>query len=145
MIEVIAVLLVIGIVAAVVISRSTSTDSYSVVSEADILKSNLRFAQLKSMGSDSAVIWGITVAAGSYTLTCSTTDAVNDPCPTTLLLPGDNSATHTFASGITVTAGTGAITFDNWGSPIQGARTITLSGGSETATVAITANSGFIP
>ena len=138
-IELIAVLAIIGIVAVVVIAKAIDTSAYSAVSEAEILKANLRFAQVKSMGDVSPDTWGINVSSSSYTLTC-----IGANCPWPIPnLPGGNSATHTFG-GVTASPSTN-ITFDNWGSPGTTTFTITLTGGSQAQTVTVTKNTGFIP
>ncbi|MDA8088168.1 MAG: type II secretion system protein [Nitrospiraceae bacterium] len=138
MIEMIAVLVIIGILAAVAISRAMGTSEYSLASESGILKNNLRFAQIKAMGDIAPDTWGIHVSSGSYTLVCT---GANCPAATPDL-PGDNSPTHTFAGG--VTASPAAVNFDTWGSPGGSAATITLTGGSQTAAVTVTANTGFV-
>lgn len=137
-IEVIAVLIIIGIFAAVVVSRATSTQTFSVYSEAEILKSHLRFAQLKAMGDLSSDTWGIVVGSGSYTLTCT---GVN--CPANIPnLPGESSNVHLFRSVLGPST-TQTINFDSWGSP-DNSPTITLSSGSNNASITITPNTGFI-
>jgi len=135
LIEVAAVLVILGILAAVAVARLTSTASYSVISEAEILKTHFRFAQMKAL-SDVNATWGIAVAAGSYTLQ-------NNGAEAAIILPGAESATHSFPSGVSSTAQT--ITFDTWGSPGDADLTLTLSGGGESATITITRNTGFIP
>lgn len=136
MIEVIAVLVVVGIVAAVIVSRGISTTSYSVSSESEILKTHLRFAQIKALSGVSPNTWGINIGASSYTL-------VNN-YGATAKLPGEDAATHSFvAAGVTATAVN--VTFDDWGSPGVSAITTTLTGGSDTKTVTVTQNTGFIP
>jgi len=49
LIEVISVLMIIGIISAVVISRVGSTAAYSLVSETETLKGHLRYAQFRAM------------------------------------------------------------------------------------------------
>ncbi|MGD0281723.1 MAG: prepilin-type N-terminal cleavage/methylation domain-containing protein [Dissulfurispiraceae bacterium] len=137
MIEVIAVLLIIGIIAAVAISKATSTATYSVTSEAEILKKDIRFAQIKSMGDVSPNTWGINIGSNSYTLQYNgATASIN--------LPGENSPTHMFSGSVTAKPAA-IITFDNWGSPGAANSTITLTGGSQTAAVTVTENTGFVP
>jgi MSHA pilin protein MshC len=130
MIEVIAVLVILGVIAAVAVSKVSSISAYNVFSEAEILKTNLRFAQIKAMGDVSP--WGINIGSSAYTLTPSGTN-----------LPGESSSTHTFPGGVTATPQT--ITFDTWGSPGAGTLIITLTRGTDTATITVTKNTGFIP
>ena len=67
MIEVIAVLVILGIISAVAIAKVSSVIAqYNLDSEADVIKGHLRYAQALSM--NSTVNWGITFASGSYTI-----------------------------------------------------------------------------
>lgn len=133
-IEIIAVLLLLGILAAIAISKSSSTDAYSTFSEAAILKGHLRFAQLKAM-SDVSTTWGLQVTSTSYTLQTNGAAAA-------ISLPGEESNTHTFSS---VTASAQAITFDDWGSPGATTLNVALTGGDSSQTITVTRNTGFIP
>lgn len=133
LIEVIAILTIIGIISAVAITKLSSTASYSVMSEADIVKSHLRYAQLRAMSDE--VPWGISFTAGSYTL-------LKNGVTATTNLPNENSATHNLQGVVTITSGAGTtVSYDNWGSPGNANKVIILSG-SETITV--TKNTGFI-
>ena len=143
LIEVIAVLVIIAIVAAVAISKGISTSKVSVTSEANILKTHLRFAQIKAMGA--TVSWGINISSGSYTLQSNGATA-------TINLPGETSPTHTFSGGVTATApATNPITFSTLGIPVNSTGnnltanlTITLAQGSSTQTVTVTQYTGFL-
>ena len=140
LIEVIAILIILGIVAVVIVSRGSSTEAYNVVSEAEILKTHLRFAQLRAMN-DMDNTWGITVNSGYYTLTCV---AGTGTCPSTIPnLPGESSARHDFKD-VSGPGTTNTISFDNWGSPSYTSPTITLTRGSDHAGITITPNTGFI-
>jgi prepilin-type N-terminal cleavage/methylation domain-containing protein len=137
LIEVIAVLIILGIVSAVVISRNTGTNEAKLQAETDTLKSHLRYAQYQSMNDISSTTggvvtgtyWGIDVGPTSYTI-------VRNPASTTLFLPGGSSATHDF-SPVTATAWT--VMFDEWGSP-----TITGSPNIGGRSITITPTTGFI-
>lgn len=133
-IEVITVLIMVGIIGAVVLSRFTSTATYSVVSEAEILKNHLRFAQLKAMQDLNS--WGINVTSDRYTLQYNGANSTTN-------LPGESGPTHTFQRVSAATAQT--VTFDIWGSPGTANKTITLTSGSDTASITVTKNTGFIP
>jgi prepilin-type N-terminal cleavage/methylation domain-containing protein len=138
MIEIIMVLIIMAIVGTVVLSRAT-TAGYDLASQAEILKSHLRFAQIKAM--NDAVLWGIYIpaAGSSYVLYKNNAQA-------TSLLPGESAQTHTLPAGITVTAGVGSTyNFDDWGSPGTSTFTITLSQGTTTSNITITKNTGYIP
>jgi prepilin-type N-terminal cleavage/methylation domain-containing protein len=130
MIEIIMVLIIMAIVGTVVLSRATITGN-DLVAQAEILKSHLRFAQIKAMN--------IPAAGSSYVLYKNNAQA-------TSLLPGESAQTHTLPAGITVTAGVGSTyNFDDWGSPGTSTFTITLSQGTTTSNITITKNTGYIP
>ncbi len=136
-IEIIATLVIMAIISAVAISIFSSTDKYKLVSEVEILKTHLRYAQSRAMSD--TVPWGI-VLNGCSSTDCSYTLQKNYAA--TSNLPNENSPTHTLQKGVIVSSGL-PVTFDNFGSPV-GNLSITLSaGGNRSFTVA--ANTGFIP
>jgi prepilin-type N-terminal cleavage/methylation domain-containing protein len=137
LIEAIAVLLLMGIISAVVISRYSSADLYQLVSEEGILKGHLRYAQFRAMSDQAA--WGISLSGNSYTLKKGGGIAP-------FALPGEDSQVHALPSGVSVSVGSGTtILFDQWGSPGAVSQSITLSAGSDSRTITITKNTGFIP
>jgi len=157
MIEIIAVLLVISIIgAAAMISGVYSTSDYDLTSQADILESQLRYAQARAMNSD--VVWGIEF---SSTTTYSLFKYDADSGKVFVDLPGENSSTVVFQddngtpTGMTVTGGI-IVSFDSRGKPYtdvpaqtlqsegDGWRTITLSYEGNTEPIRITNNTGFI-
>jgi prepilin-type N-terminal cleavage/methylation domain-containing protein len=146
MIEVVAVLVILGIVAAVAAVQMSGTGAYDIVSQVEVVKGHLRYAQTRAMNSN-LVVWGINFdSATTYYLfhgAGSTT-----PVP----LPGEDTATinlTTKKSGLTITPV--RITFNEFGSPcaatgtppapLTADATVTTSGG----TITITRNTGFIP
>ncbi len=135
MIEVIAVLIIMGIISAVAISRIGSVQSDLPV-QADIVKSHLRFANLKALQDDTAT-WGISFGSSSYALLCNN-------APTTIQLPGENSGTHTFPTGVTISSTSANVNFDSWGSPGTANVSITLSQSGVTTAIVIAGNTGFI-
>jgi len=143
-IEVVVVLMIIGLVAAVAMSRMTSMAAFSQVSEADILKGHLRYAQYRAMSHIDP--WGISFTANSYSL-------LYNKIPTTSILPNEESSAHTLTSGVRITTGAGtAVNFNEWGNPVDAAgvllaedKLIVLSDGASVQTIRITQNTGFIP
>ena len=137
LIEAIAVLVLMGILATVVISSYSSTEINALVAEEATLKSHLRFAQLRAMNDNAS--WGIALSPGAYTLQ-------KDAAPAPFALPGEDSVTHTLPAGISITLGAGTtVTFDQWGSPGPANIAITLSCGTDARAIPIAANTGFIP
>jgi prepilin-type N-terminal cleavage/methylation domain-containing protein len=136
LIEVIAVLIILGIIAAVAVSRVGSNQN-DLIPQADIVKTHLRFAQLKALADDSTSTstWGIAFSGSSYTLQ-------NNGAPASINLPGASDGTiHRFPPGVTA-AGT-TVTFDSWGNP--GAEiTITLSQGGVSKAFKVNNITGYI-
>lgn len=131
LIEVIAVLLVMGVMAAMAVGRSSNSSSQAdVLGATETVKNHLRFAQSTAMNSD--LSWGINFSGSSYTLR----DANN----VSGTLPGDIPQGMTFASSVN------PVMFDNrWGSPGTTTITVTVSKGGNSQTITITRNTGFIP
>jgi len=157
MIEIIAVLLVISIIgAAAMISGGYSTSDYDLTSQADVLESQLRYAQARAMNTD--IVWGIDFSSTTTYSLFKYTGGSNVPVD----LPGEASSTVVFQdgngnpTGMTVT-GEIIVSFDSRGKPYTGEppaqtlqnegdgwRTITLSYEGNTETILITNNTGFI-
>ena len=137
LIETIAVLIILGILTAVAVSRSMSTQN-DLISQVDIVKMHLRFAQLKALGDD-VNTWSIAFTTNSYSLSC--TAGTNSTCPSPTL-PSENSSIHNFPTD--VTAANATVTFDRWGSPGGNAASINLTQGSRTIAITVAANTGYI-
>jgi prepilin-type N-terminal cleavage/methylation domain-containing protein len=130
--EVIAVLFIIGILSAVVISKAVSSTSEEALAELHQVKAHLRYAQSRAMADNAD--WGIYfISADSYCLFQS--DTANRR-----VLPGENANTVTL-SHLTITTAAQTITFDGNGSP--GPNDVTIGTSSDTITV--TGNTGYIP
>lgn len=137
MIETIAVLLILGIIVAVVVSKMGNTSSYDLASQVEVVKAHLRLAQSRAMSSGSP--WGINF--GSTT----TYYLFQGAAPTTpvLLLGEDNASVNlqTKKSGLTITSAPQTITFDTYGSPGTTTLTVATNGGN----ITVTKNTGFVP
>ena len=152
-VEIIAVLIILGIMAAVAVSRMGANAS-DLIPQTDIVKTHLRFAQLKALADDvqadgvTASTWGITFTSGtpaSYTLQ-------NNGGTASINLPGEDGKIHTFPTGVAVT--TTSVTFDSWGIPVVSSGNLTpltvdasiaLSQGGVPSTINVTINTGYIP
>ena len=146
LIEAIAVLIILGIVSAAVISRGMATADVDLQVEVDTLKSHLRYAQYLAMNeNDTAtnpigtpVKWGIRVVVSSYELVKYVgANNVYTEQTHTFKLPNESSNTHSLPINAT---GTGTVLFDDWGSPDTPIPAIALGGKS----ITITAETGFI-
>ena len=148
MIEVIAVLVILGIISAVVIAKVSSVIAqYNLDSEADVIKGHLRYAQALSM--NSTVNWGITFSSGSYTIFTNPSSTVALPGTSNTAAP----ATANLPSGMTISTGT--VSFDSWGTPYTdihatslqtgGPQSYTLSLGNNSVAILIWDDTGLIP
>ena len=73
------------------------------ISEAGVLKANLRFTQSKAMSDLPGNIWSLNITASDYTI--QQNGGVPNPA---VNLPGSDSSTYTLPNGQTITAGTGS-------------------------------------
>ena len=136
LIEAIAVLIILGIVSAAVISRGMATADVDLQVEVDTLKSHLRYAQYLAMNNVSPAKWGIQINGQSYTLVRNLTgNGTTFDSP--YKLPNESSATHS----ISPFSATSTVLFDEWGSPGVANINIALGG----KTIEINAGTGFIP
>lgn len=156
LIELITVLVIMGIVMAIALSRGTSTADADLRAKTEALKSHIRYVQMRSMNmtpSNSAcnAPFGITASSNPYYMfrDCNTANQVT--------LPGADGPTVSL-SGVTISAANAPnniITFDEWGRPctdLQGSTiaaaniVLTLSKASATPqTITITRNTGYVP
>lgn len=137
LVEVIATLAIFGIVSTLVLSNYASSNNYNLISEAYILKTNLRYAQARAMSD--TVNWGIEFAndGASYKLLRNNAD---------FNLPTDGAATHVLQTGITVINGRGTqISFSDDGSPGPTQIELALSDGANRENLTVTKNTGYIP
>lgn len=137
LIEVVAVLVILGIIAAVTIARMGSTSTYDLSSQVDVVKNHLRLAQARAMNSGDD--WGIFFAS-------STTYYLfhGSGSTTPVSLPGEGDTTVnlvTKKSALTISSAPLRITFDKYGSPGTTTVTVNTNGGNFT----VAKNTGFIP
>ena len=137
MIEVISVLIIIGIVAAVAMTRATSTRDYDLISQVEAVKAHLRLAQFRAMSSNSAHGVNFSSAKTYYFFKGSAP-------ATPIQLPGEDNtivSLTTKKSDLTINSAPQIITFDTYGSPGASNITVTTNAGN----IVITKNTGFIP
>ena len=148
LIEIIAVLIIMGIITAVVVHRVWDF-KIDLIAETELIKTHLRYAQGRAMNTN--VIWGISLLGDTYFL------FNNGNVADKVQLPGETSDIRSLASGVNVE--TAVISFDSWGIPHTDAAAtdgqelttgdteeeITVSSGGDTKTITITPNTGFIP
>jgi MSHA pilin protein MshC len=143
LIEVVAVLIILGILGVVVVSRMSSTSTYGVKSQAEVLKSHIRYAQTMAMGT--GTIWGIDVDDSKrYYLFKGTTANM-------VILPGADS-NPVILKANEPSLSTGTVRFNGKGSPVNADGILIddytifkVSMGGEEEEIKITRNTGFIP
>jgi len=144
LIEVVVVLILLGIVSTFVAVRATNYHS-ELAARTEILKSHLRYAQMKSISSNA--VWGIHSAGSKYWLF---TDG--DTNQKRQLLGEDDLEVDLSDYGLSVSGFT--YSFETWGSPCTDAgasvrltatASITVSEGGGSKSINITPYTGFIP
>ena len=111
LIEIISVLVIIGILAVVAVSRYMSTADIDLIAKQEVLKSHIRYAQSRAMHSN--IIWGIYFNGATYSLFGydSSIPGLITPAP---ILPNVDSAAAPMPSGMSAT---GVVAFDFYGRP----------------------------
>lgn len=139
LIEVIAVLVIIGIFLAVAATRVTSSiQTQKDVSEAETLKMHIRYAQLMAMGTDSETVgckgsFGISISGKEYYMfkDCDLNNKATLP---------NIGADKIVQVSSTITPSCGTFVFDEWGAPYCSTGT-----GDMGPSVAITVTLGAVP
>lgn len=130
--EVITILMVIGIIAAVAFSRVSSTGDYGMTEELEKVKSHLRYAQSRAIRTNSS--WGINFnSSNTYFL-------FENSNPTTPVRIVGEDGDQVTLSYLTISS-TSIITFNGFGSPGTGDVIITTSADN----ITVTGNTGFVP
>ena len=154
MIEIIAVLVILGFLAFTAVAVLYQPDKVEVPTRLEVLKSHIRFAQAAALNSSN--VWGIEAATSTTYVLFKVLD---DGSTENKSFPGEQSNTVTLPAGFTVSspASGNVIFFDTWGGPYVGtSRTMptsrastdlvfTLTKGSESKTATIRKNTGYLP
>ncbi len=135
LIEIISVLVLLGILAAVVVSKNIDTGA-DALGEMEGIRGHLRYAQMKAMNSNTT--WGILLAGNTYTLQ-------QNGAASATPFPGEDTSTHAMPTGSTASATVNPITFDQWGSPGAATITVTVTAGTASQAFTVSQITGFIP
>jgi prepilin-type N-terminal cleavage/methylation domain-containing protein len=141
MIEMVMVLIVMAIMASFFMMRATTDND--LIAQTEILKSHLRYAQIKAMNDTDVFVpggWGIHLPNNSSYILYRNNVTAND------ILPGETAQTHALPSGVTVSTDcvNSTCNFNEWGSPGSTTLTMTLTQGTSTRNISITRNTGFV-
>jgi prepilin-type N-terminal cleavage/methylation domain-containing protein len=144
--EVIVVMILMAIFAMLAVSRQPQTDM-SLRASAEVLKSHLRYTQMRAMSTDSS--WGVEYGGSppTYWLFRQSDNR-------RIILPGESQSYVDFSSnGVTITPANFRLTFDQRGRPdttrsnlsfISRQAILTLSKAGESQPIIILQNTGFI-
>lgn len=145
LIEVMSALIIIGIVSAVAISRFGTSDA-ELTAGGEVVKSHLRYAQLRAMNSES--VWGICCDGTDYWL------FMNGDTSQSRVLPGED-ADPVHLADKQISMGSFIISFDAWGRPYYndapaagttaGTTIVVSSSGTSSLSISVTPETGFIP
>jgi len=148
LVEIIAVLLVMGILAVIALTRMASTSDVDNKVQAEALKSHIRYVQLRAMNTDPQAAncnspYGIHMSKGSYFMfkECNKDNKV--------ILPGSET-NQVYLDNLTLSVNDKDITFDSYGRPCSDLKGDTLYTTDQTIalgtqTITITKNTGFVP
>ena len=134
LVEVIAVLIILGMLAMVVTAGMDS--NASAVAESEILKAHLGYAQSLAFANNTAT-WSLQIMANSYSL-------LRDGLPSPVRLPGESSTVHLLPPDVTIAQGVGSLSFDQYGAPTS-TYVVVLSRGTFQESVTVTGFTGLIP
>lgn len=147
MIEVVAVLVIIGILAAVAVARLFDQSGGQLGGIQDQVRSHLAYARTRSMNADE--VFGVQIRAGGTTY--SIFRAGNTA--TLVTLPGEAGGVITLPEGASFTSAATIISFDRWGRPCSDAGAVTRRTADTTVTIRfrdltqniiVTRNTGFL-
>lgn len=145
LIELIMVMIVVGVLAAVAASRWNATDATAGY-QADLLARNLRHMQMLAMTGGQSL--RLSVASPTYSVSCVTASAT-PPCNASPVIdPASGQAfSETLANGVTLAGA--ALDMDSLGRPVSGgvllttSRVYTLTAGAQTWSVTVSPITGF--
>jgi prepilin-type N-terminal cleavage/methylation domain-containing protein len=119
--EVVAVLVIVGIISAVAVSRIISNQN-NLIAATDVLTSHLRLAQARAMSTsadnvNTFSVWGVRfVSATQYHLFYCADASACDPAANQTAFPG-GSIIMDLTQGVQVTNGALVLAFDRFGTP----------------------------
>lgn len=146
LVELIMVIVVLGIISAYVVTRSSSTATATLASQSQQMASDIRHAQLLATTWGKSLSFSITAGAnGSYSVSCVTAGAA--PCNVSPVIDPATGAgfTRTLKNGVSlqVASGTSPIVFNSLGQP-GAAASYTLTDNTNPDTIAVAALTGFV-
>ena len=148
--EVVSVLVLIGVISVIAISKANSIKQVELHTFASELKASLRFVQSNAMTTQSICAVVFNGSAYKY----------QDGNNTDQVLPGQNQVSITAPSSVNIATTSAFISFDTWGRPgidpaktdtngdglldVSAGSTITISNSDEAITLLVTQETGYI-
>lgn len=118
LIEVVAVLLILGVLAAVAVARSVDSQA-ELTSQVDVIKSHLRYAQSRAMATEE--VWGVTSTGATYYLFRDNDENQK------VTFPGEDADVVTLSDKNITFMEKVKVTFDETGRPSRGGTLMTAS------------------
>ena len=141
LIEIVAILVIIGIIATIAVVKMSGTAEVDLASQVEAVKGHLRYAQMRAMNTDSN--WGIHFSTTSYYLFQGTDSSK-------VIITGEDGLDVDLVakkSKLRITPPTGNnVTFDKYGSPgdVNVDIATNCSSCSDSGIIRVTKNTGFI-
>lgn len=155
LLELVAVLVIIGILSAAFSTRWRGQAAYTISAQTDLFVRHLRHTQLLAMNVNVDIPQSalrVTVAAGSYSTICPSSTNAGTLCATANTVirepAGHQLLSETLDHSVVLSGAD--LDYDSWGRPVSGgallstARTFTLTGGGKTYTVTVSPITGYI-
>ena len=155
LLELIAVMMIIGILSAAFSTRWQSEAAYTIAAQADLLARHVRHTQLLAMSMNVPLPQSalrVSVTANSYSTLCPSSTGANTLCVNAADVVRDPAGNRLLSETLdyNVALAGSNLDFDAWGRPVSGgsvlsaARTFTLTGGDKTFTVTVSPITGFV-
>ena len=155
LLELIAVMMIVGILSAAFSTRWQSEAAYTISAQADLLSRHIRHAQLLAMNLNVPLPQSalrVSVTSSSYSTICPSSTGANTLCVNAADVVRDPAGNRLLSETLdyNVSLAGSNLDFDAWGRPVSGgsvlsaARTFTLTGGGKTFTVTVSPITGFV-
>lgn len=136
--ELVATMVVIGILAAVAVPRFAERRGFDAFGQAESIRQALRFAQASAIAKRRTVC--VSISSGALALTMGT--AFGASCSTSLTDPSTGAA-FTVAASTGVSVDEASFSFNAVGRP-NAAQSIAISGGGVSQTIVVEAETGYV-
>jgi prepilin-type N-terminal cleavage/methylation domain-containing protein len=148
LIELMIVIVVVGVLAAIAFMRNTTPAAYTMLAQGELLAANLRHAQTLATTWSRSLSVGVSGGTnGTYSVSCVTTSSsLPSPCNVSPVLdPATGSSFSVSLQNSVSISGPSSLTLDSFGKPSAGATyTLSSSDAASTVTVTVLATTGVV-